>query len=81
MGDLSSRRGKIQGMEIDGDDQIINANVPAAEMQRYAVDLRSLTQGRATFTRSFSHYEELGRDLQEKVIAASKQRDEELSKK
>jgi elongation factor G len=81
MGDLSSRRGKILGMETDGDDQLINANVPAGEMQRYSVDLRSLTQGRATFTRSFSHYEELGRDLQEKVIAASKQRDEELAKK
>ena len=81
MGDLSSRRGKILGMEADGDDQIINAHVPAGEMQRYSVDLRSLTQGRATFERTFAHYEELQRDLQEKVIAESKSQQEELAKK
>ena len=81
MGDLSSRRGKILGMDADGDYQVINAHVPASEMQRYSVDLRSLSQGRATFTRGFSHYEELARDLQEKVITESKAAQEELAKK
>jgi len=81
MGDLSSRRGKILGMEARGDDQVINAHVPASELQRYSVDLRSLTQGRATFLRSFSHYEELARDLQAKVIAEFQSHQEELAKK
>jgi elongation factor G len=81
MGDLSSRRGKILGMEAEGDDQIINAHVPAGELQRYAVDLRSLTQGRATFTRTFAHYEELARDLQAKVIAESQAQQAELAKR
>ena len=72
MGDMSSRRGKIQGMDAVGDEQLINAQVPMGEMQRYAMDLRAMTQGRGRFERSFAHYEELPRDLQEKVIAASK---------
>jgi elongation factor G len=76
MGDISSRRGRVQGMEADGPDQIINAQVPAAEMQRYAMDLRSMTQGRGQFERKFSHYEELPRDLQEKVIAEAKSAEE-----
>ncbi|HMB67915.1 MAG TPA: elongation factor G [bacterium] len=76
MGDISSRRGRVQGMETAGDDQVINAQVPAAEMQRYAMDLRSLTQGRGHFERRFSHYEELPRDQQEKVIAESKAAEE-----
>jgi elongation factor G len=76
MGDLSSRRGKIQGMDAEGEEQVVNAHAPASELQRYSVDLRALTQGRATFTRSFSHYEELSRDLQEKVIAESKKQQE-----
>ncbi len=72
MGDLSSRRGKILGMDAQGDDQVINAQVPMSEMLRYAMDLRSMTQGRGIFEKSFSHYEELPRELQEKVIAESK---------
>lgn len=72
MGDLSSRRGKILGMEIDEDTQVINAQVPQSEVQRYAIDLRSITQGRGTFERKFSHYEEMPREQQEKVIANSK---------
>jgi elongation factor G len=81
MGDLSSRRGKIMGMESEGDNQIINAQVPQAEMQRYSVDLRAMTQGRGTFERSFSHYAELPKELQEKVIAGAKQGTEEAAKK
>ena len=76
MGDVSSRRGRVQGMEADGGNQVINAQIPAAEMGRYAMDLRSMTQGRGQFERAFSHYEELPRDLQEKVIAASKAEEE-----
>jgi elongation factor G len=76
MGDISSRRGRVQGMDADGDDQVINAQLPAAEMQRYAMDLRSLTQGRGRFERAFSHYEELPREQQEKVIAAAKTEEE-----
>ncbi len=76
MGDISSRRGRVQGMDADGDDQVINAQVPAAEMQRYAMDLRSLTQGRGRFERAFSHYEELPREQQEKVIAGAKTEEE-----
>jgi elongation factor G len=72
MGDLSSRRGKILGMDAEGEDQVINAQVPMGEMLRYAMDLRSMTQGRGVFEKSFSHYEELPRELQEKVIAAAK---------
>jgi elongation factor G len=59
-------------MEADGDDQIINAHVPQGEVLRYSMDLRSMSQGRGTFERKFAHYEELPRDLQEKVIAAAK---------
>ncbi len=72
MGDLSSKRGKILGMEADGDSQIVSAQVPLAEVQRYAIDLRAITQGRGAFERKFSHYEELPRELQEKVIASAK---------
>lgn len=79
MGDMSSRRGKIQGMEADGDDQVIRALVPMAEMRRYAMDLRSMTQGRGRFERAFSHYEELPRELQEKVIAEAKVEQEEVA--
>jgi elongation factor G len=80
MGDMSSRRGRIQGMEAVGDEQVITAQVPMGEMQRYAMDLRAMTQGRGRFERAFSHYEELPRDQQEKVIAEAK-REEELETK
>lgn len=76
MGDISQRRGRVQGMEADGAEQIINAQVPEAEMQRYTLDLRQMTQGRGRFEASPSHYEELPRDEQEKVIAAAKAEEE-----
>jgi elongation factor G len=72
MGDLSSRRGKIQGMDAEDDSQVIQAQVPQSELQRYAIELRALTQGRGSFERKFSHYEELPRELQEKIIATAK---------
>ncbi|MBN2529966.1 MAG: elongation factor G [Deltaproteobacteria bacterium] len=69
MGDISSRRGKVQGMEAKGKNQLVKAQVPMAELLRYAPDLKSITGGRGTFTVEFSHYEEVPRDIQEKVVA------------
>jgi elongation factor G len=71
MGDISSRRGKISGMEGVGHYQIIRAQVPAAELHKYATVLRSKTGGRGVFSASMSHYEEVPREQAEKVIQAS----------
>lgn len=71
MGDLSSRRGKISGMEGIGHSQLIRAQVPAAELHTYATVLRSKTGGRGTFKATFSHYEEVPREQAEKVITSS----------
>ncbi len=71
MGDISSRRGKIAGMESVGKYQVIRATVPAAELHKYATILRSKTGGRGVFKAAFSHYEEVPREQAEKVIAAS----------
>jgi elongation factor G len=72
MGDLSSRRGKIQGMDMDGTFQVIKAHVPAKELYRYSSTLRSLTGGRGVHHEDFSHYEEMPRDAEAKVIEESK---------
>ena len=56
MGDITSRRGNVKGMDQRNDAQVINAEVPLSEMFGYATDLRSMTQGRAVFTMQFSHY-------------------------
>ena len=70
MSDLSQRRGKPQGMETrDGDVQIVKAIVPMAEMLNYESALRSMTQGRSNFTMEFSHYEEVPKNVQQKIIA------------
>ena len=69
MGDLTSRRGRPSGMDNEGDDTIIKAEVPLAEMILYAPVLRSITQGRGSFHMEMGHYEELPRPLQEKLIA------------
>jgi elongation factor G len=71
MGDISSRRGKIAGMDAVGKYQVIRAQVPLAELYRYATILRSKTGGRGVFTSTLSHYEEVPREIAEKVIAAS----------
>lgn len=73
MGDISSRRGRIQGMDTDGQFQIIKAQVPQKELYRYSTVLRSLTGGRGLHSEAFSHYEELPRELEAKVIEAAKQ--------
>ena len=72
MGDLSSRRGKIQGMEVDGGFQLIKALVPAKELYRYSSTLRSLTGGRGVHAETFSHYEEMPREAEQKVVEESK---------
>ncbi len=71
MGDLSSRRGKISGMEMLGRFQVVKAQVPLAELHNYATTLRSLTQGRATHSRRLSHYDPLPKELESKVIEES----------
>jgi elongation factor G len=70
MGDLSSRRGMIQGMEdMPGGGKAIRAEVPLAEMFGYSTTLRSLTQGRATYTMEFKHYSEAPKNVAEAVIS------------
>ena len=68
MGDVSSRRGRILGMESDGHFQIIKAHVPLSELYKYSSQLRSLTQGRGVHKRRFDHYEEVPKDVEQKVI-------------
>jgi elongation factor G len=72
MGDLSSRRGKVEGMDAADEDTVIKAQVPMAELLTYGAQLRSITQGRGSFHLEFSHYAEVPHSLQEKVIAQSK---------
>jgi elongation factor G len=72
MGDLSSRRGRIEGSESRGHNVIVKATVPLAEMLSYATDLTSMTQGRASYSMEYSHYDYVPNELAEKVVAAHK---------
>ena len=72
MGDLSSRRGRISGSEARGSSVVVKAQVPFAEMLNYATTLTSMTQGRATYTMEYSHYDYVPSEIAEKVIAAAK---------
>jgi elongation factor G len=72
IGDLNSRRGKIQGMNPRGGVQVIAAQVPLAEMFGYATDLRSKTQGRATYTMQFGHYAQVPGSIAETIVTRSK---------
>jgi elongation factor G len=72
MGDLSSRRGRIEGSESRGHNVIVKALVPLAEMLSYATDLTSMTQGRASYSMEYSHYDYVPNELADKVIAAHK---------
>ncbi len=72
IGDLNSRRGKVQSMEKRGNSQVIRAEVPLSEMFGYATDLRSKTQGRATYTMQFSHYEEVPKNIADTIISKVK---------
>ncbi|HEX8394102.1 MAG TPA: elongation factor G [Longimicrobium sp.] len=69
IGDLSSRRGKIQGMDQRGEAQVINAQVPLSEMFGYSTNLRSMSQGRAVYSMQFSQYEEVPKAKSEEIVA------------
>jgi elongation factor G len=69
MGDLNSRRGQVQGTEQRGNAQVVSARVPLSEMFGYATDLRSRTQGRATFTMQFDSYQQTPNSVQEEIVA------------
>jgi elongation factor G len=77
MGDMNSRRGRVLGMEQCVGGQLIKAMVPLSEMQRYSVELISMTSGRGMFTMEFDHYEEVPQHLTQKIVAASKHGEEE----
>ena len=77
IGDLNGKRGRILGMVPDGDGAIIEADVPQAELLRYSTDLRSLTQGRATFTMEYSHYEDVPPAIGQKVVEDNRKAKEE----
>jgi elongation factor G len=80
MGDISSRRGKILGIDTDGSHQIIKALVPLKELFRYSTNLRSMTQGRGIHKQKFHHYEEVPREIVDKIIAEyEKQKVEEAA--
>jgi elongation factor G len=70
IGDLNRRRGRVHGMEARGNAQVITAHVPLSEMFGYATDVRSMTQGRATYTMQFDTYEEVPPNIAEKVVEA-----------
>jgi elongation factor G len=69
IGNLSSRRGKVEGMEQRGNSQVIRAQVPLAEMFGYATDLRSRTQGRATYSMQFNSYQEVPESVSQEIVA------------
>ncbi len=71
MGDLNSRRGRVQGMEPGDGQTVVKAQVPLAEMLTYSQTLRAITSGRGDFVMEFSHYDEVPRQLQEKIIQAA----------
>ena len=77
MGDISSRRGKIMGMDSEGKFQIIRAKIPLAELFKYSTALRSMTQGRGIHQRAFSHYDEVPGDIAQKIIEEAKKEKEE----
>ena len=77
MGDLASRRGRIQSQEDRGGTQIISARVPLSEMFGYATEMRSRTQGRATYSMHFDRYEQAPSHVSEEVIAGCKERSSE----
>jgi len=72
IGDLNSRRGRIMGMENRAGAQVVGAMVPLAQMFGYATDLRSATQGRATYTMTFDHYEQVPKSVSEEIVAKVK---------
>jgi elongation factor G len=72
MGDLNSRRGRVSGMEARGGAQVVSAHVPLSCMFGYATDLRSSTQGRATYTMTFDHYDQVPKAIAEEIVSKTK---------
>ena len=81
MGDISSRRGRILGVDADGPFQTVKALVPARELYRYSSTLRALTAGRGVHSENFDHYQEMPRDMEQKVVEESKKKKAEASAK
>jgi elongation factor G len=77
IGDLNGRRGRILGVEAKGHNQIVKANVPMAEVLRYAPDLTSMTGGKGSFAFEFSHYEEVPANISERIVAETQKEKEE----
>ncbi|MDY0132233.1 MAG: elongation factor G [Desulforegulaceae bacterium] len=77
MGDLNSRRGRVQGMDTQGKKSAVKAEIPLSEIQKYSPELRSMTGGRGTFSVEFSHYEQVPPDIAQKVIEAAAKENEE----
>lgn len=80
IGDLNSKRGRVLGTEQMGDETVVKATAPLVEMQKYAVDLKSMTQGRGSFAMELASYEEVPAFLAEKIIATAKKEKEEAKK-
>ncbi|MDS8741888.1 elongation factor G, partial [Streptococcus pneumoniae] len=72
MGDVTSRRGRVEGMDARGNAQVVRAMVPLSEMFGYATNLRSNTQGRGVFSMHFDHYEEVPKSIAEEIIKKNK---------
>jgi elongation factor G len=70
MGDMSSRRGKVMGMEPQGKYQLVKGQAPLAEIFKYSTSLRSMTGGRGRHAQKFSHYEVVPKEITEKIVAA-----------
>ena len=79
MGDLNSRRGRVEGVDAEEETQTVHARVPLAEMLTYGSTLRSITQGRGSFHMEYSHYEEVPKQLQEKIITEAKKAQQETA--
>ncbi|MCF7805060.1 MAG: elongation factor G [Candidatus Marinimicrobia bacterium] len=77
MGDISGRRGKIQGMDSDGHFQVIKAKIPLANLYKYSTTLRSITAGRGMHRRKFSHYDPVPAEIQQEIVEKSNQEKEE----
>ena len=77
MGDMNKRRGRIMGINPDGEEQVVSAEAPTSEMAKYATDLKSMTQGRGWYTIQFARYEQAPQPVADKVIADAKHRLEE----
>ena len=69
IGDISSRRGRIEGMEARGNSQVVRGFVPLAEMFGYSTDLRSATQGRGVYVMQFDHYEDVPKTIADGIVA------------